>query len=87
MQCFIVSLWFPHAAFQHVGCWLFLDIKCQEVSLVYPIRIFLSLTTYYIQLLWALSYSLMCGLMQCILLVFFFHSLCHSEFLALLMVR
>ena len=43
-QFFIV--WFPHAAFLHVGCWLFLDTNCLWVSLVCPICIILSLTLY-----------------------------------------
>ena len=70
-QCFIVSL-----CFLHVGCWLFLDINCLWVSLVCPIRILLSLTSYCLQLLWEFSHSLMCGLMKCSL-----------EFLALLIVK
>ena len=52
----IVSLWFPHAAFPHVVCWLFLDIKCLWVSLMCPIRILLSLTQCCILLLWHLEY-------------------------------
>ena len=85
-QFFIVRLWFPLAAFPHVGCWLFFDIKWPWVSLVCPIRILFSLTSYCLQLLWALSHSAMCGLMQYSLLIMFFYSLCHSVFLAL-MVR
>ena len=47
----------------------------------------LILTSYCLQLLWALSQSSIHGLMQCNLLVLFSHSLCHSEFLAFLMVK
>ena len=43
-QCFIVSLWFQHAAFLHVSC-SFFDIKCPWVNIVSPIRIPLSLTS------------------------------------------
>ena len=57
-QCLIVSKCFPHVAFMHFACWWFLDIKCQWTSLVCPIW-----TSYYLQLLWALSHSLMHGLM------------------------
>ena len=55
-QCFIVRFWFPHAAFSHVGCWLFLDIKYPWVSLECLIHILLSLTLYCLQLLWAHSF-------------------------------
>ena len=51
---FIVSVWFPHAAFVHVGCWSFLIIKCPCVSLMCPIRSLLNLTSYCLQLLGAL---------------------------------
>ena len=57
---FFVSLWFKHAAFLHVTCWLFLDIKNPWVSLVCPIHILFSLTSYCLQLLLAFSHSLMC---------------------------
>ena len=49
-QCFIVSIWFPHAAFLQVGGGSFLDIKCLWVSLVCPICILLSLTSYFLQI-------------------------------------
>ena len=58
-QSFIVWLSILHVAFPHVGCWLFLDIKCPWVSLVCPIRILLNLTSYCQQLLRALSHSSM----------------------------
>ena len=61
-QCFIVSIWFPHAAFLQVGGGSFLDIRCLWVSLECPICILLSLTSYCLQLLYALSHSLMHGL-------------------------
>ena len=32
-KCLIVSLWFPHAIFLHVGYQSFLDIKCPLVTL------------------------------------------------------
>ena len=48
---FIVSLWFPHAAFPQAGCYLFLDNKCPWVSLVWQILILLSFTSYSLQLL------------------------------------
>ena len=86
-QCFIVSIWFSHAVFLQVGGGSFLDIKCPWVSLVCPIRILLSWTSYYLQLLYELFHSSMRGLIQCSLLVLFSHFLCHWEFLALLMVR
>ena len=68
----IVRLWFPHAAFSHVGCWLFLDNKCLQVSLVCLIHILLSLISYYLQLVWPFSHSAMHGLMQYSLLVLVF---------------
>ena len=37
-QYLIVSVWFPHAAFQYVSFWSFLDIKFAWVSLVCPIQ-------------------------------------------------
>ena len=40
----------------------FLNIKCPWVSLKCPIRILLNLTSYCLQLLYALSHSSMCGL-------------------------
>ena len=48
--------------FPHVGCWWFLDIKCLWVSLMCPVCILLSLTSYCLQLLWTLSHSSMHGL-------------------------
>ena len=68
-QCFIVNLWFPQAAFLHVGCYSFIDIKGQWINLVFPIHILLSLTSYCLQLLYAFSHSLMRGLMKFSLLV------------------
>ena len=78
-QWFMVILWFPHAAFIYVGCCLFLDIKCLWVNLVCPIWSIFSLTSYCLQLLWALSHSSIQGLICFSLLVLFFHSLCHSS--------
>ena len=86
-KCFIVGVWSPHAAFLHVGGFSFFDIECAWVNLVCPIRILLSLTLYCLQLLYALSHSSMRDLTQYSLLVMFSHSLCHSELLALLMVK
>ena len=54
-QCLVFSVSFVHVAFVHVGCWLFLVIKCPWVSLVCPIRGLLNLTLYFLQLSWALS--------------------------------
>ena len=62
-QCFIANLWFQHVAFPHVGGWLFHDIKYPWVNLVFPIRILISLTSYCLKMLWALTLSRMCGLM------------------------
>ena len=50
IKCFIASLQFPHAAFLHVCCQLFHDIKCLWVSLVsvsntYPTQFDLVLPT------------------------------------------
>ena len=82
-QCFIVSLCSPHSAFLQAGGCSFLDIKCLWVSLICPVRVLLNFTSYCLQL----SHSSMYGLTQCSVLVLFSHSLCHSQFLVLLMVR
>ena len=84
---FIVSICFPHAAFLQAGGGSFLEIRCPWVSLECPIRILLNLISHCLQLLYALSHSSMRGYIECSLRVLFSHSLCHSEFLALLMVR
>ena len=61
-QCLYVSICFLHAAFLQVGGGSILDIRCPCDSLEYPIRFLLSLTSYWLQLLYALSYSSMRGL-------------------------
>ena len=86
-QYLIVSFGCPHAAFLHVTCCSFLDIRCQWVNLVCQIRILLSLTQYCLQSLYALFHSTMRGVILCRLLLLFSHSFCHLEFLALLIVR
>ena len=72
-QYMIVNIWFPYAALPHVGCWLFLDLKCPCVSLVCSIWSLLSLTSYCLQLMWELSHAKICGLMYYSLLVLFSH--------------
>ena len=67
-----------------------LVIYCHQmpyVSLVYSIQSLLKLTSYCLQLVWALSHSSMRGLTQFNLLLLFSHSLCNTEFLALLMIK
>ena len=60
-QCYVFRVCFHMCML--IDCWSFLDIKCPWVSLVCPIRSLLSLTSYCLQLLWALSHSSMWGLM------------------------
>ena len=53
-QYFIVSVWFLHVVFLHVGCWSFLALKYPWNSLVCPMQILLNSNSYCLQLLGAL---------------------------------